>query len=247
MNIFNQINLPIASKHLISLILKKRGKFEDVSGTNSYVARLKGKEYIFLGEFTPLTPYMYGIVFSNQRYWFEILKELKMKFAWDPGKTQKKLTILMTGDGFYNAVWEKGTVIVGDGKTSLKNLIKKENIRRINLSQRHIMPIMVEERKTKLQGVPKNGEKVEIKGSYDYEDASQNLDKNLVKSVKKIIDFLPGLPFLRLEIFVKDPLHAGEFVLGKILVSPGMNIFFSLMDGRRVRDTGDTLLSLMTG
>lgn len=245
MNIFEMINLPAASKYLVSLILKKGGTLDVLPGTNAYVCGLKGKEYIFLGEFTPLTPYMYGVVFSNQKYWFEILKELKMKFAWEPKKTEKKITLLITKDGFYNAVLEKNTVLLGDGKTSLRNLIKKENIERINSKGNLVTPIKVGNEKIKLNRIPKDYEEIEFQNIYDYEDLTPIIDKDIVKNMKKIINFLPGLPFVRMEIFTKDLKNSNKFTLGKVLVSPGANIFFNLTDGDGLKDTGKTLISLM--
>jgi len=59
------------------------------------------------------------------------------------------------------------------------------------------------------------------------------------------LDFLPGLPFIRLEIFVKDPAHADKLTLGRVLVSPGVNIFFKVVKDKKEADAGKILLSLM--
>lgn len=245
MNVFDEINLPVASKYIISLMLKKGGALDVLPGTNVYICRLKGKEYVFLGEFTPLTPYMYGVVFSNQKYWFEILKELKMKYAWEAKKTQKRILFLMTNNGFYNAVLEKNVVIFGDGRTSLKNLIKNENMRRVNEKEKYVFPINIEKEKLKLREVVNMGEKVTLSNNYDFEDISFDIDKKLIGSMKKILKFLPGLPFIRLEMFVKDPKNAEKFTLGRVLVSPGVNVFFRLTDRTKTKDAGSFLLSLI--
>lgn len=245
MNIFDEINLPQASKRLVSLILKMGGTLMPLNGTNAYLSKLDGKEYIFLGEFTPLTPYMYGIVFSNQKYWFEIIKELKMKNAWEPRKTQKKIVFLITKKGLYNALIEKKMTVMGNGKENIEMLIRSENMKRINIKESYTMPINIRVKSMKLTRVPQAKEVVEIPENYDYEDISPSIDKRLVKKIKEIIDFLPGLPFLRLEIFVKNPTHVDKFVLGKVLISPGVNIFYKVISGKREEDAGKALLSLM--
>ena len=245
MNIFDEINLPQASKQLVSLILKKGGTLEPISGTNAYLTKFNRKEYIFLGEFTPLTPYMYGIVFSNQRYWFEILKELNITHAWDPRGTQKKILFLMTKNSFFNAILEKNTVIIGNGRDSVRTLIGNENMRRINRKEAYVMPINSRAKSSELSRVPKDGEEVKIEGNYDYEDISTSIDKNLVRKVERTINYLPGLPFIRVEIFVKNPRHADSFTLGKVSVSQGVNIFFDTTDGKKFRNTGEELLSML--
>jgi hypothetical protein len=184
------------------------------------------KESVFLGEFTPITPYMYGIVFSNQKYWFEILKELNLKHVWKPRISQKKILLLMTRNGFYNSVLEKNVIITGNGKENLKVLIENENLKRINSNASYIMPLTIKKGVMKLTKIPARGDEINIPGNYDYEDVSGSLDKKVVKSVRKIIDYLPGLPFLCLEIFVKDYKHADKFAIDRVLVSPGINIFY---------------------
>lgn len=245
MNIFDEINLPQASKQLIFLILKKGGTLIPLDDTNAYLSKLDGKEYIFLGEFTPLTPYMYGIVFSNQKYWFEILKELKFKHTWEPRRTQKKVLFLITKSDFFNALIEKNTTVLGNGKDNVRKLIEDENMRRINHKDSFVMPIKVKSGSINLIKVPVDSEIVDIPNNYDYEDFSRHIDGGLVRKMKKILDFLPGLPFIRLEIFVKDPAHADKLTLGRVLVSPGVNIFFKVVKDKKEADAGKILLSLM--
>jgi hypothetical protein len=132
----------------------------------------------------------------------------------------------MTRNGFYNSVLEKNVIITGNGKENLKVLIENENLKRINSNASYIMPLTIKKGVMKLTKIPARGDEINIPGNYDYEDVSGSLDKKVVKSVRKIIDYLPGLPFLCLEIFVKDYKHADKFAIDRVLVSPGINIFY---------------------
>jgi hypothetical protein len=237
MNIYDDIRLPQPSKYLVSLLLKKGWKLSEMEGTNVYTTSLRKKELVFFGDFTPLIPYMYGIVFSNQKYWFEILKKLRIKFAWEPQKRQKKIRFMITKDGFYNALSEEPVVIRGDGKTNLGKLLRDENIRRINSKNKLLRPVKILVKRLNLKKVPADGESIEL-GDKEYLDITQSIDKKFIQKLKRIIEFLPGLSFLSFELFVKNPSKIEKFVIGKVSVTPGENIFLNLSNGKTEKDAG---------
>lgn len=236
------IHLPHASKYLISLILSRGGSWQRLKNTDVYVVEKNSKEYFFAKEFTPLTPYMFGILFTNQSYWFEVLKDLKLKTAWKPKKRQQRFSILMTKDGFYNIVRNDNSFIAGDGKSSLQELLMKENLRRVNAKGRTVFPIKVIDQKENLSRIVGRSEKVVFPESQDYTDVTLKVGKQPICLVKKIQEYFPGLEFLCLEIFMSSKGSKQKIVVGKVSVSPGINIFFPVTNGKVKKNPGKLLV-----
>jgi hypothetical protein len=234
-----KINLPDPTAQILIRFIKKGAQCFNLKNTDIYIARFSGKDYFFKGDFNPAIPYMWGIILSSRFYWQTILKNLSIP---SEGTFEKQeLSILITRNNSFNAIIKRKIVIVGDGKNNLKQLIEKENLRRIN-QEKIIKTINIDYSANRLRTILKKREKFSLKDNFEYEDISEDLNKKYLEVAKKILNFFSDLPYLSFQMFVNDFKKKEKFCIGRPLPSGGMNVFYPLKMGRKKINTADEII-----
>jgi len=235
-----KINLPDPTAQILIRLIKKGAECFNLKNTDIYIARFSGKDYLFKGDFNPAISYMWGIILSSRFYWQTILKNLSIP---SEGIFKKQeLSILITRNNSFNAIIKREIVIVGDGKNNLKQLIEKENLRRINQGK-IIKTINIDYSAKRLRTILKKGEKFSVKDNFEYEDISEDLSKKYLEVAKKMLNFFSGLPYLSFQIFTKDFKKEEGFYIGRPLPSGGMNVFYPLKGGKKKINAADEIVN----
>jgi hypothetical protein len=241
----DELNLSYPVKYIASIMMKKGGVCTEIKGTKLYKITYRHKEYIFSYDMNPLIPYMYGIIFSSLYFWRQILAYLKIPFTYmKPSRTQI-LSVLVTRDGFYNALLEHNVFLTGDGKTSTGNLIAKENMIRINSSGKTIFPISGSHTRTVLNRIVPKGQLLRVAKTVDYEEITQTIDYSYIEVCQNILTMLPGLPYLCVSLYAKNSTVKQSCIVGKFDLSGGMNIFHPIIKGKKQCATGEKIVSLL--
>lgn len=235
-----KINLPDPTAQLLIRLINKGAVCFNLKNTDVYIARFFGKDYFFKGDFNPAIPYMWGIILSSRFYWQTILKNLSIPYE---GTFEKQeLSILITKNNSFNAIIKREIVIVGDGKNNLKQLIEKENLRRINQGK-IIKTINIDYSAKRLRIILKKGEGFSVKDNFEYEDISEDLSKKYLEVAKKMLNFFSGLPYLSFQMFAKDFKKEEKFYIGRPLPSGGMNVFYPLKGGKKKINAADEIIN----
>lgn len=218
------VNLPSPTKLILSKFLDLGGKLSELENTYIYLIKLRGKDFLFKGDFNPTIPYMYGTIFSSKSYWVKILKKLGLPIGKNSGN-RKKITFLITSNYLFNAIEQSTIKIKGDGKRNLKDLIEKENLKRINLSDNSIFPLKIS---ANLNLIPRKGEEIYLKNNYEYKDVSDKVREEWIDMAERLISFFPGLPYLCFEIYSSTNFNNKNHSIGNVIISGGINLFFNI-------------------
>src|SRR3989338_9073771 len=185
-------------------LLNKGATFTRLKGTAIYSINFKGNSYEFYGDFTPSIPYMWGIVLSRRHFWTEILKGSKIKVVVNSYSNHDKIRVFITNNHFYNALLEKKVYLKVDGVTKLNDLIKQENIKRINSNDPLQIPLKIYSKRVDLKRIVKNGKMVLIEGNYDYENITDSISPQIIETAKKVMNSFPRLGYICLELVTED-------------------------------------------
>jgi hypothetical protein len=250
-NIINdnqKIDLSNAMKNIVRVLLKKGGVCKAIPGTKAYSVYLKKNVFNFIDTmFPPAISCVYGILFSNKRYVRNILKQNNIKVAMDKNANES-YSVCITKDGYLNVLLKKSPQIVGDGFSSLKELLVKENLRRINNPDSKIKPIKINEHSFSKEYVPsyipKAGEKIvldlvsDLEEGATFTDVTLSINKRVAHLAKKILSLFPGLPYLSFNSYDNG-------TIGDVNLSLNPNIFFTMRNGMKIKKTAEVISDLM--
>jgi hypothetical protein len=235
------IELPHTSKLIVSVLIQRGGICRQLPKTDLYIVTIRDKEYFFSGDFNPLIPYMYGVTLLNKYYWFNFLKTKHLNFRPVIFKPVEKLTLFMTSTYEHNAVLFRKIKVTGNGKLTLQQLISNENMQRINSPVKSLFPIFSKMQKVTLGRIIAQGRKIVIPGNVDYEEVTERINPFFIILARRIIDSLPGLPYICFELSTSDLSQKSCYYIGNILMSGGINLFFNLKCGKLYRNAAEII------
>lgn len=169
----------------------------------------------------------------------------------------EKYRIFITSGGQMNIVKQSEPLIIGDGKSTLRQLVRAENIRRINLVNSYIHPIKINNKiivNNDLEEMLKNGQKIRLKGVSNVEDGAiyeETYPKNgrrITKIAEKILKSFPKSRFITFEIISRNVERMGnkDYIVTEVYISPGYNLFFKLMSNGQEINPAKEIINLLT-
>ena len=132
--------------------------------------------------------------------------------------------------------------ITGDGRSTVRELVETENHKRMNPRKNCLCRIYIDDLEAKRvlerQGmtdasVPGKGEKVKLRlhsnvcYGGECEDVTDLVHPSYFEVVKRILDLFPGMPFLGVDLLIKDPAgpsNGCNYVVSEIDVNPGFSL-----------------------
>jgi hypothetical protein len=246
MNIkLDEINLPYPTKLLVSILIRRGGACQQIENTDLYKVTYKKRNYVFKGDYNPAIPYMYGITLSNKYYWHEIFKNKNISIKQNKFSQREKLSFFITSDFWYNVILQRKTNVIGDGVSTLRQLIQKENLQRIKSQNKTLMPINAIMRENTLRRIISRGKTVSIPGNFEFTEITEKIHPYYLKLAQRIINTFPGLPYICFELFTDNISKKGNFYVGNILLSGGMNLFFEAIRGEKRQNSGEMIVNYM--
>ena len=168
--------------------------------------------------------------------------------------------MFITGNGYYNVLKKQLPFIAGDGKSTVRDLIDKENLKRINSFDNYLQPLnitiqilqkynldfkMILAKKKRIIF----SDLVSEKDGAIFEDITPTLHPSVIKLGQSVLKAFPGLGYLGFEIIAKNcgqRLTKGNCVVSEIYVSPGPNIRFLLhKKGKPERKAEEVIVDLL--
>jgi hypothetical protein len=243
-----KINLPFASRNVISNFLKRGGVCRKITGTSAYSIYFGKNIFNFIDMHTPATSYAYGILFLNKKNIYNILKQNNIKIS-QGTHGDKNYRVCVTRNGYCNILFRNNPKIIGNGWSTFKELLIKENLRRINNPDLKIMPVKIDKsalykNNLRLSYVPKAKEKIildwinELEEGATFVDVTVSENKVITVFAKKIIDIFPGLNYLSFDYY-------GNEIIGNVDLSLSPNVLFMMKKGASNRQAAEIIADLI--
>jgi len=175
----------------------------------------------------------------------------------------KEYRILATKKKVLGVVRRVPANVVGDGLSTISNLIKSKNSdpRRSDDTGDPVVKIFVDntilstlkEKKLALSSIPAEGERVFLREnsnistggeSVDYTD---KIDPSVKKIALKVINAIPGLPYAGIDFMTKDitkKQKADDYIIVEVNSSPGIDLHHFPYKGKK-RNVASQLLNLV--
>jgi hypothetical protein len=243
----DELELSYPVKYIASLMMKKGAVVTRMPGTKMVKMKFNSKEYFFAPDAHPAIPYMYGIIFSTAYFWRQIVRSLHIPFVYTKPSGTTPVSVFVTRDGFYNALSKKPSVITGDGKTSVRKLIARENMKRINESSKTVFPISTGDRTGTSAKILPKGKVLSFDNSIDYTDVTSVISKTYIEACERMLDELPGLPYITIKLYTKNISSAQKYSVGTCDLTGGMNVFVDATNGKSVYNAGGKIVDALTG
>lgn len=234
---------------IVKSLVKRGGICEQIPNTKAYVVTIGEKLMFFAGEYMPAIPYAYGMIFSKKEYICKILKENNIKVDNNIHCKREGYRIFVTKNRYYNVLARHFPVIVGDGIKTIKEIVSKENLKRINNKNFNILPLKITQRdlnlhKLHLSSILKIKEKIVFHSLVDLDQGARftNETSKVRKSIhvlaKKILNLFPGLRYISFDLDPKEGIRSIDLL-------PNPNIFFMMHNGKKKRNGVDVLTDLL--
>lgn len=241
----DELELSYPVKQIASILMSKGGICEQIPGTKIYMITFRRKEYFFSYDMSSGVPYMYGVIFTPLYFWRQIILSLKMKFSKTKPLHTNSVSIFVTKDGCYNALLETNVIIKGDGKSTIRALISKENMKRINNPVKTISPIHSRSTELTLRKILPKNTVFKVNGAVDYGEVTKQIDASYITVAKKILFALPRLSYITIKIYTKDISSKQKHTIDMCDLTGGMNVFFPAINGNTTRNAGEKIVDLM--
>lgn len=146
--------------------------------------------------------------------------------------------LLFLGGEFVDAVRRDPPVVVGDGKSTIRNLIKQENKARISAPPfRALSPLVIDtdcknwisHQHISLSNVPTPGDVVQVKRAVNENDFSGNVNvrsrvnREIMERCQELVKRL-GIQFAGVDLICRDisgPYHPENCIIGEVNTTPG--------------------------
>ena len=248
-NSIQKINLPFGAKSVISVFLERGGVCEQIYGSNSYSVYFKKDLFNFIDMYTPAISYVYGILFLNKKNILNILKQNDIKVS-QGILSSKNYRIFITRSGYYNILIKLPTIIIGNGISTLKELISMENLKRVN-SEGKNLPLKIAEKELILHDMTfssllKKNEKiiftsiVNWREGAKFKDVTDIVGRDIVMLARKILSIFPNLAYVGFDC-------DSEGVVGNVDLSLDPNIFYRMSNGVKKKRAIDVVVDLIVG
>jgi len=244
-----KIDLPKAMKEIVKALLNRGGVCKRIPGTKVYSVYLKKNVFNFVDEiFTPAISYVYGILFSNKKYVRSILEQNNIKADRDKN-ADGSYRVCITKDGYFNVLLRNSPQISGDGTSSIRELLVKENLKRINNPDSRIQPIKIDKnifskKHLSFSYIPKAGEKIilnliiDLENGATFTDVTSSMNKHVIVFAKKILSLFPNLNYLCFDYYDSK-------MVANVDLSLSPNIFFMMKKGARSRKAAEVISDLI--
>jgi hypothetical protein len=241
----DELDLSYPVKHIASVMMKNGGVCKELLGTKLYRIMYHRNEYILSKDMNPVMPYMYGVIFSSLYFWRQILEYLRIPFVYIKPPRVHTVSVFVTNDGYYNAIQWLSVTVTGDGKSTVKNLIAKENMKRINNPSKLVFPIKNSYRKPALDRVLEKGKTLHIPHAVDYADITSDIHQTYIDVCRKVLTALPRLPYLGMTVYAKDVRQKKKCFIGKPDLTGGINVFFPATNGKKQMNAGEKIVTFL--
>jgi D-alanine-D-alanine ligase-like ATP-grasp enzyme len=163
---------------------------------------------------------------------------------------------------FIDAIRRDPPVVVGDGQSSLRQLIAYENKLRENQPPtRALSPLVIDadarnwmdENAMRLSDVPQSGEKIQVKRAVNENDSSGNLNvtrqvnAQIVAKCGELVERL-GVEFAGVDLICDDisgPFHPDNCRIGEINTTPGLHHHYLIANPDEGNLVAETVLEHM--
>ncbi|MEM9332700.1 MAG: cyanophycin synthetase [Pseudomonadota bacterium] len=161
-----------------------------------------------------------------------------------------------------DAVRRDPPVVIGDGITTIRNLIKLENFKRTGDTERTALSALNIDRDAKnwlasidrkLSDIPDSGERVQIKRAINENNADQNFSvaRNVSKQISQgcgKISTALSVSLAGIDLYCHD--IEGDFtpdncVIGEVNTTPGLHHHYLISNANHSRDVASTILDFM--
>jgi hypothetical protein len=244
-----KIDLPKAMEEIVKTLLSRGGVCKRIPGTKVYSVYLGKNIFNFVDEiYAPAISYVYGILFSNKRYVRSILEQNNIQVVLGKSLNGSYRTCI-TKDGYLNVLLRNSPQVIGNSSSSLKELLIRENLKRINNPDSRILPIKIDKnifskKHLSFSYIPKVGEKIILNSISDLEngatfiDMSSSINKPVIVLAKKILSLFPNLNYLCFDYFDNK-------TVANVDLSLSPNIFFMMRKGARNRKAAEVISDLI--
>jgi hypothetical protein len=152
------------------------------------------------------------------------------------------LRFFVTKTGFYNVLLKQQPFVVGDGLSSISNLVIKKysNKHNINIFNPNLILSL--------------GKKIiftectNITNGAIYKDITQTVNPSFLKLAFKIIDTFPPLSYLSFELITKNyqkKITKDNYIISDVYLSPGPNISFDMYQGKLLQKGVKVLANIL--
>lgn len=166
--------------------------------------------------------------------------------------------LFVTKEGFFAGVHRVPATIVGDGKRSIKDLVRRENYRRMHPRNTClcIIPLdsevmrFLKRKKITLKYVPKDGEKVQLRQNsnvstggncFEITKTTNPYFVNLSKKILKVLD----VPFVGIDLITPDISKKDKnFVICELNSAPGLSLHM-MPEGGEPRNVAGAIADVM--
>ena len=151
--------------------------------------------------------------------------------------------VFITRNKDYAVLLRDPAHVFGDGVSTIKELIEKENYRRMNPRTNALCEILVDEELIKylnknglsFESIPKEGEKVYLRPNSNVamggvcEDYTDKVHPSVIEIALKVLDAFPGLPYVGIDYMtnsITEPQDSDSYKIIEINTIPGMHMHF---------------------
>jgi hypothetical protein len=208
------------------------GQVTYLSQTTIPIVQFKKKSYVFVEEFGVHMPFLYEKVFQKKTVWKKILSDGGIrKFTQNAGV----YSVCITRSGFINVLQKHPPFLIGDGQATLKELIARENMKRLNTYSPFLYPIRIRNRlsEDELSQIVKRGEMQGI--SYissmqegaTFSDVTMRIHANMPSFAEQVLSCFPHLPYIVLDLNIRNQ----TFRIHNVSVTIGSHIAYPMYNG----------------
>ncbi len=191
---------------------------------------------------------------------FDVLSAKKHDMIIQKNTEGKILRVFISKNGYFNTLELHPPELLGDGVSTIEQLIVQENMRRVNLSNSYIHPIKITKNDLFVHGkslkdiLPKS-EKIilsslmQVNRGAEVHEVTQNMKKEFVTFSKTILNCFPYLDYLTFECIEtsrKSRSKDKHYIVNDIFVSPGVNIYFQSLNNKHKERTEKVIADLLS-
>lgn len=239
------INLPLGTKSLLLYLVKKGAYCEKLDQGDYYIVTYNHKQFHFIGEFCDLVPYGMGVLFSDHANIKKILADSQIEYAVQ-SRRKKRLLLFATSDGYWNVLQPIKRIIVGDGVSTIGQLLIQQELKHINSAFSHFNftgDFLARIGNTVLaKGKKRVISNQEFRENGKFTDITANSSEKILLLVKKIMKSLSGMCYIQVEFSISKNQNISIQNIG-VKLAPG--IFFPMHRKKSTKDGIDVIANLL--
>ncbi len=242
------LNLPFSTKYIVHNLTTRGGKLERINNTNIYTLSIKNKIFYLADFYTPLISCVYQALFSSDEFRTSLLRFHNLVVLKNT-VSDKSYSVFITKNRYYNILLREFPLLIGNGTSTIKDLVFQENLRRIASNDSLLLPVrinndLLSRHNLKLLSIPRKNEKILFYFLRTLEEGVKFIDVTSSKHeftstlAKKIINLFPGIGYIRFDCDDKGNIEA-------IDLSASPNVFFAGTMGNKKKKMVDVVADLI--